>query len=81
VHDPHTIRLVVGILGAILALCVVGQILLVALGHNTVDLLALVAGTAVGGITGILVPSGTTQRVHVANEADEPVPVEHTPGA
>lgn len=59
--DDSTVKLVVGILGAIAIIIVIGCIVISILGHDIPAALIGLGGTAIGAIGGILTNSGGTR--------------------
>ncbi len=55
-------RMIVGVLGAVMLVCLVGAIILTLGGQPTPELLVAIGFTAVGSLGGLLAPSPLTKR-------------------
>lgn len=74
-NTQSTVRLVIGVLGAVAIINVIGGILLTLNDKAMPDAQIAIASLAVGAVAGILSRTGDTD-VRVVNEANDPVPVE-----
>lgn len=73
-NTQSTVRLVIGVLGAVAIINVIGGILLTLNDKAMPDAQIAIASLAVGAVAGILSRTGDTD-VRVVNEPNDPVPV------
>lgn len=76
-NDQNTVRLVIGILGAVAVAVIIGSFVLAADDRAIPGELVAMGSLAVGAVAGILSKTATNdpQPVEVVNRNDEPVPV------
>lgn len=76
--NQRTITLVVAFLGAFGLLVVAGAIYLASTSKQVPDPLWTLAGTAIGALGSLLASTKSNEAVVIANEPNDPVPVENT---